>query len=86
MSIPDEPGPNDPMFDRMKEQLADIEIPLNETSVEKLTDLQLAEELAKVNDQLRKTGEMYKVGTQRGRELHSRRSALQIQLNKRSSS
>src|SRR4051812_49302563 len=68
MSVADNPGPDDPFFDSMREQLADIKPSLDTEGVKSLDLHQLAEELARVHGQLRELNEMHKVKTQQGRE------------------
>lgn len=76
-------NPDDDALAFMREQLSDIDVPPDTANVRLLSDLQLAEQLENVKDQLMEIGEMRHVKTQRGRELHSRRSALIVERNKR---
>lgn len=72
----------DDVFASMREQLDDITIP-EELSVRALSLLDLCVELNKLRTRLYEIGEMFKTKTELGRELHSRRSALIIEINRR---
>lgn len=78
-----EPDDGDDIFAQLSEQLSDIEIPNDVSNVQKLSDLELAADIGRVRNQLISIGEMQQPKTEMGRNLHSRRSALLIEKNRR---
>ncbi len=77
------PNPEDDIFASMKEQLSDIEIPKEESPVDKLSLKEIYAEVEKIRQKLLKNKEMFTPISEESRQLHSRRAALLIEINRR---
>lgn len=71
-------------------QLSDLEVPADAVDFTKLTDLQISERFNAVRDRLNELDQMHSdtglskvASTPEGRELHSERAALLVEMSKR---
>lgn len=84
-----EQQPEDPdvVLAALEDQLSDVAVTFDsidgDESVRTLTDPKLILELKRVRDRLLGRGEMLNPTTADGRELHSRRAALLIEMRRR---
>lgn len=77
-----EPPDADDEFNRLMEGL-DLTVPINVESVTMLDEVELSRRFNEVRGELLTRGEMISPKTDTGRELHSQRAALLVEMRRR---
>jgi hypothetical protein len=67
----------------LEAQLSDVEIPTDVENVKEVSSPDLGEQLAALDRQLSQMGELLHPRTQEGRDLHSKRAALLVEMRNR---
>lgn len=78
-----EPNPDDDVLAAMEAQLDDLEVPEDIENVQKIPSPELTMRVQHIDSKLSSMGELRQPRTQEGRDLHSTRAALLVELARR---